>query len=699
MKPFSTVFGWLVLACLPCIAAAQVAVKWQKWPAALQLYPRDDHNRAEVPIVGQLQSAAYPHASVWVYQNGIKWKYRRVAVTKNGAQAHFQFSPTIDAGLYLYTFEVFAVNGKDSVRVGSRSNIVCGDVILFHGQSNITGYYPTDYFYRNAYLRTFGNSASVNPDTLWHLSNVQEGQVGRIGTEVQRLIMENFGMPTCLINAAIGGTSIKSHLERNPTNPADPKTLYGKLLYWAQKAGVVNHVKAFVWRQGENEAGGGRAEGYEQDLKTLFEYWQKDYPNVGKFYMAQVNLLPDKNLGAAQLRDFQRRTPDFFPRTEAIATVGLAAYDGVHYGPAGHYQFALELFRLIARDVYQSTDVNGISSPAIQKVYYRTAEKKEVVIEFEPGARMVWQQDTVVNGKKRDLRDWIYFDYTGAPQDRVIESGSAERNRIVLQLARPISAKTITYLPNYYSGAFSGPFLRNRRGMRAFTFHNVAIGDAPTAPPDTLYGGTLEEANCDGIRGWVEVEPRTTHPSITVEVLANNAVIGTLLAAETRPDLESGQYGFTFSTPVALKNGDRHAVSVRVMGKEYTLTGGPKTVHCPQDSPILANPSLEGLSVSTFPNPALRRIHLKILIPAMQTALLQVTDLAGRPVWQKTVPGTGTAHEEIIELPGTVTQSVLVSVQIGGWKVIRKVLVIRYVSADPKTKIPRGIQGQQLPGS
>jgi hypothetical protein len=636
MKKYSTICLWILLLISPFLSVAQVGVKWQKWPAALQLYPRDDQNKAEVPIVGQLQSTSYSQVSVWVSKNNAKWRYLRTSVTKSGNQAQFQLFPKIEAGLNQYKFDVYAVEGRDSVLVDTRDNIVCGDVILCNGQSNLTGYYPNDYPYRNNFVRTFGNSADANPDTLWHLSNVQEGQVGLIGTEIQRLILENCNMPTCLINASVGGTSIKSHIYRNPSNPADKTTLYGKLLYWAQKAGVANRVKAFIWRQGENEAGGGSAIGYEQDIQTLFGYWQTDYPNIGKYYVAQVNLLPDGNNGAGQLRDFQRRTPLIFPRTEAIATVGLAGYGGVHYGTEGQYQFAKEVYRLIARDIYQSSDVSGVSSPSIKKVYYKTSEKKEVVLEFEPSATMVWKQDTLVNGVPMDIRDFIYFDYTNNQQERVIASGSAEANRVTLKLTKPISATTITYLPNYYKTPFGGPFLKNTRGMRALTFHKVAIeaasgtppvtnpqsstttGGSSPNPPGTNYEGSYDGAHCENNWGWIYNKDAPNAP-ITIEFLVNNVVVGSVKAANFRQDLKNankgnGEHGFDFAMPNSVKNGQLQSLRARVVGTTYILPGSPRNVTCagtgtpptenpPVDNPPVTNPPSSTTTGGSSPNP------------------------------------------------------------------------------------------------
>ena len=43
-------------------------------------------------------------------------------------------------------------------------------------------------------------------------------------------------MPICMINGAVGGTRIDQH-QRNPADPEDVATIYGRLLWRVQQAG------------------------------------------------------------------------------------------------------------------------------------------------------------------------------------------------------------------------------------------------------------------------------------------------------------------------------------------------------------------------------------------------------------------------------------------------------------------------------
>ncbi|WP_164851345.1 T9SS type A sorting domain-containing protein, partial [Larkinella soli] len=486
------------------------------------------------------------------------------------------------------------------------------DVFLFNGQSNLNGYMES-YSYRNPFIRSFGKPEMSVPDTNWHLSNVPEAPVGIIATELQRLILEAYDMPTCVINAAISGTMIRSHLHRNPANPADPLTVYGRLMYMAKKAGVVNQAKALVWRQGEAEASGGVFQTYDQDLTTMYSNWFADFPNLNKYYVAQINLVNDATSRAGFVREVQRRAARIFPKTESIATVGLPGYEGLHYGLTGHLQFARELFRLIARDFYGSADVSNISSPNLRKAYFRNAEKKEVVLEFEEGQTLVWKQDTVVtnpDGSQTtlDLRDHFFFNYADAPQARQVESATVQGNRIILTLKQAVDAQHITYVPNSFPVPFGGPFLKNQRGMRALTFYKFPIASSqdqtgpdgspgpppppgnnsePVNPANGAYKGYLDKVYCERVVGWVWDQNRPTAP-VTIEVYVGSTPVTTAIANEPRPDLlrngiGDGLHGYTAALPPWIRNGQPQSVSIRVKNSSYQIRSSPQTITCAPD--------------------------------------------------------------------------------------------------------------------
>ena len=88
-------------------------------------------------------------------------------------------------------------------------------------------------------------------------------------------IIEKYGIPTCVINGASGGSSIEYNILRNTANPTDFGTAYGRLLYRVQKAGVQHNIKAILWRQGENETSG-NAPGYPTNFNTLYNFWKLD---------------------------------------------------------------------------------------------------------------------------------------------------------------------------------------------------------------------------------------------------------------------------------------------------------------------------------------------------------------------------------------------------------------------------------------
>lgn len=502
--------GW---ACAPLLSSAQLA-RFSKLPAPYQLYPRTSSSVAHIPIAGRLMLLGYNRMSMQIFRNTTLYRYTRQPIVYAGTTAPFSLTATIPAELAQYRIRVFVhqTGSTDSVQIMDRQNIVAGDVFVINGQSNASAYgAPPAYTHQSEYIRTFGVMASntnfgpYDPaDTLWAPGN-QSGAtlVGTWGMEIARRIIEMYGIPVCILNGAAGGAGIEYLSIRNETNPQDLTTNHGRLLYRVRKAGLTGAVKAYFFRQGENEANG-NAPAWPGEFEKLYQNVRLDYPNLARFYLFQIHLLSGPNPATAVFRDYQRRAGRLLPLVQTHATVGTRGYDGIHFNVAGHVQTGAEVFRLVARDFYSSADTNQISSPNIQKIYYLTPAQNEVVVQFDEGQRMVWPNDTTVAdayGAAISIRpqQWLYLNKLSG---RVV-SGRAEGNRIILTLNGSYTDQKLAYLPPNYpqtdgagnplpgeARAFPGPFLKNRRGLRAFSFWDVPVA-APLASLSGLTASVL----------------------------------------------------------------------------------------------------------------------------------------------------------------------------------------------------------------
>ncbi|MVM41903.1 T9SS type A sorting domain-containing protein [Spirosoma sp. HMF3257] len=464
-------------------------VVFDQVPRDLQLYPRDANNQAEVVISGKMSATGYTKIGMQVRREGVLSKVISQTFVPTASNSTFKLSSIIKAEPAEYGFRVFVYKGADSTLVADRKRIVCGDVYIFHGQSNALALAGLDTYYSvnfdDKYLRN-ASYIGTPADMAWYPAKQPYGSVGGLALTIQRLILQTYGIPTCVLNGAQGGTAIAALMARNPANHADPTTLYGNLLYRAQWAGVAKQAKAIIWRQGEEDAGSG-IPGYGGKFTTLYNQFREDYGDM-RIYVGQINILNNKDQqdSTAALRDFQRRTKYLFKNVETIATVGTPGYQGVHYEPLAYQRLAFEQFRQIARDIYGSKDTLQINSPDVKKVFYNT-RKDSITLVFDDQMQMVWKSDTAFYnfalGTKiygREQKDYFYLDSKAG----LLAGGLAKGNRVILGLKQPATAKTLRYLPAFFSDNFSdyydGPVLKNTRDMRAFSFDGVAIADAIT---------------------------------------------------------------------------------------------------------------------------------------------------------------------------------------------------------------------------
>lgn len=480
---------------------------FDKLPDNLQLYPRNDKDEAQVPIAGQVEETGWQYFSVQVFREDKLISYQRSSLSYSGNIGKFQFIPiTIKAELAEYHFKIFAVNDKkDSIQIVFREHVVAGDAYLIGGQSNALALVSDIIIpYRNKFARSYGATYPFEPMT-WELTEYGNHKVGQLGGGIQRQIIEKYKIPVCIINQAVGGINLGASLQRNAGNLGDLSNNYGITYARVQKAGFLNGgIKAFIWRQGENESSGG-SYFWGGLFDQLFKYWRQDFPDIKQYYVFQVGLIAWPEHYAGALRDYQRRTKTIYaPFVENIACVGTKGYDGIHYDSTGHNQTNTELFRMIDRDLYKAKFTENINSPNVQKAYFSKADRTRITLEFESDQKMVWVEDTLLydkngRGVRQYMKNMFFFGENNTLND-IVMAGRAVDNKIILTLNNPPPAKnTINYLPAYHDDAvfkqFGGPFLKNTIGMRAFSFDEVAIEPfvasnfEPLTTPELSIGG------------------------------------------------------------------------------------------------------------------------------------------------------------------------------------------------------------------
>lgn len=466
------------------------SVVFDKLPQNYQLYPRNDRNEANVPISGLIEVSGYSYMSIVVRRDNKLVTYLKAPISYgvNGA-GRFSTATTIKAELANYSFDVYACKTRDSVLMVKREKVVSGDAVVIMGQSNSTSGFAEPE--TSDFCRTFGiitGTLNIEPynvaDTLWSLSNTSyQTNVGTMGLEIQKQLVQQSGVPICLINAGFHWSSAYLHSIRNETNPMDLNTGYGRMLYRVTKAGVKGVTKAFIYRQGESEAYHEAAD-WSKYFDVFYGNLKKDLTALQKLYVFQIDVIYYPSLTGAILRDYQRRLPDIYPDVRNLSTVGTKEFDGIHYGRSGYVQGGYEVSRLINRDLYRSKDTVNIDAPNIKKVLYRTSEKKEVVLVFDEEQQLIYPESYKSNANVTlEMKDFFYLN----DKQGLVNLATAEGNRVVLKLNAAPDGNFINYLPPFVEegGSFypyTGPYVKNERGMRAFTFYHVPIVDALSTP-------------------------------------------------------------------------------------------------------------------------------------------------------------------------------------------------------------------------
>jgi len=396
----------------------------------------------------------------------------RVVVTQDGdphsegtaSADDFSISLPIDAGLHLYDVEVsWDSDSGHWTPSQTIEGVVCGDAILIDGQSNAVA---SDYhgeglgdLERNPFVRSFGsavNGASVVGDVSFGVAVADtaytHAAIGQWGLRMANRLSSEESMPILVINGAVGGTSVWSH-QRTAEDPSNVDTIYGRLLWRAQQAGVAESARAIVWHQGESD-GSTSYDAYLGAWTAMYDGWLADYPSVEGVYVMQVRSgcgNPTWN------RNVHRDLPDLLKQVSGhMSTTGVDGHDGCHFYNSTYAEWGERVARLLHRDLYGASYGDNIEAP--DPISATWISSTELEIEFgdtgnglilEPGAEAFFS-----------LSD-------GA----AISSAEVAGSTVVLTTAAASSASTVSFVDD--TGDI--PWLINDLGIGSFAWYELPV--------------------------------------------------------------------------------------------------------------------------------------------------------------------------------------------------------------------------------
>jgi hypothetical protein len=433
-----------------------------------QFYARDDMNEGTLYYNGTLDQ---PADSVFlnVYADD---KLVKTETAKPTAEMSYALTAKLKPGLIKYKVEFGTKSGATATVVQTVTNLVCGDAFLIDGQSNALA---TDTGEKSPpetseWIRSYGKPEGdpkgprknlwCNP--VWKAEKGEKAELGYWGMELAKRLVASRKMPVFIINGAVGGSRIDQH-QRNDAEPADPSTIYGRMLWRVRQARLTHGIRAVLWHQGENNQGMAGPTGdhdwksYQQYFVDMSAAWKQDFPNIRHYYIFQIwpgaCSMGDGNM----IREMQRTLPRLYSNMDVMPTLGIKPPGTCHYPLAGWAEFATLMQPLIERDIYGKKPAESITSPNLRKASYANAAKDTITLEFDQP--VIWL-DALANQFTLD-----------GEKDKVA-SGAVKGNVITLKLKAPCAARKITYPgPNWNQN----DLIFGTNGITALTFCDVPL--------------------------------------------------------------------------------------------------------------------------------------------------------------------------------------------------------------------------------
>ncbi len=495
-------------------------------PVNYQLYPRNSSNKGTVVFSGtdNGNNSTITFYTAKTNFNNVTSTYNMTTV--NIVNKRFYFSVQIDAELSEYSFAYY-LNGQPLNAVTIAEHVVCGDAYIISGQSNAatTGLSSTDATTLNStygpgstygkysrtvevYHRTSWGVSSVGGDLAWN--------VGAWGLPIQYKIQETYGIPTCIINGAVGSTSIEYHVPMpafpndfffNPVhdplytdfeNSGATPGCFGRMNTRVYYSGLENNIKGIFWWQGDG--GPKTTYNYIDHFTPLYNLWTTWYPGFNRFYEIQIPSFVGQGTDPSLIRiqsEYQRKMGTIFPKTTVMSANGIKYHmpgEEIHHQAAGYLAMADRLFALLEKDIYgKTTNINDLTPPDIVSA---TITGTSVSLRFTQDINL----NTAIGDNIYDILSVIKFNNElSAFPVTVTKSNPAISGQYLtfdVNSASGISKVSYAgYIPNTTAANIDnvGCYIRNSKNVGALSFHNFPV--TPTGPEMRAMMANEEEVN------------------------------------------------------------------------------------------------------------------------------------------------------------------------------------------------------------
>jgi hypothetical protein len=478
-------------------------------PSDYQLYPRNERNTGYVQLTGTLAGEKQIRIIVERHSfNGAKTKvYDRSYKLKDG-----RFEITIPIYAQLAEYDFFYVAGRRGVVTRIASHVVCGDVYLISGQSNINtfdltheelihlnssfggGYAGVRGSAYHRYCIGFGDETPFTERRKWHRTSVVVGPYKHVGAPAlvfQHELVRRHGIPVCVISGAVGATDItNNHLPApgeyffNPltytiqppgTNPSPVHQyrLFTRLNTNVYAAGLENHIKGIVWLQGDGGAFN-KEIGYIEEFRKLHTLWKKFFPGLKRTYLIQVHSWVMHEDDFRRMSEEQRTVPKFIPDVTVLSTNGIGFHrtesgHEVHFSAQGYINLGMRIAGALGRDFYGKGGIE-VLPPDIAGASRKGNE-----------VRLYFTQ--VLSPKLSDHLDSILRVIKFNTGFNIKTSPVIKEHRLIFNVADTniSSVSYAGYIPSEFGvdPSYIEPdypcYLRNEKGIAALSFHNIPV--------------------------------------------------------------------------------------------------------------------------------------------------------------------------------------------------------------------------------